>query len=686
MATKIDQNSGPLILQHDDAPRDIGRFSPTREEILKEQSYRFKGYPKENFMHPHEPLVKSLQDQDTSNFHYGKPSHFDKRKPQIDEGHQGVQYGENIPQTEQIPKPMTGAIPPVQKTSAELRKLRHQHYSAELDIEAHKLEKLRRMEEMQKEKKKDLDMLQRYNPWGKPGGGAPKTFTDEQVDSNNRKQKFREEDIKVTNQKSLPEFHQQFGKPGAGAPLRSESGKIVTEVHGDPLIRMHIGQNEQIKANIGNAVRYSSDKLASDQYAKALENQLVERATHEQEARIEELKKEIETLRHDPYGKPGAGAPNRSQSGSPKGLKNIDVKDGFKWGEGACQPQRDTEGNIHRHTFTKSLQHGIPEFTDSSINGLSLDIGKGSGGGAPVKTESGSIKVKLPTTIEADRFGQKIVTEKSRNGGHGYFPFGRPGYGAPLTDRSGNLQTTVHGKSTIERDEREEMKKARAAQQYLDELQREASEHRKIMEKDEAYRKAPVGELARVLNDGLVGKPKRDPRTGNLLPQHMTATDVTKLRTDERKVKTEFSQDYHDDLQRAAEERFRLRQLEKLKERQEMKHHQVVFDNFWDRPGGGAPNTKGTRRHDPTQIIHSPRKEKDRPNWFTSKDLSVLIKQNSDYVKNFDGGDASSPRTKNRYVRTTIPSHHDNQFEYVIADKANQRKDYDLMTPWAVDS
>ncbi|XP_074653419.1 uncharacterized protein LOC141907612 isoform X7 [Tubulanus polymorphus] len=577
------------------APRDIGRFSPTREEILKEQSYRFKGYPKENFMHPHEPLVKSLQDQDTSNFHYGKPSHFDKRKPQIDEGHQGVQYGENIPQTEQIPKPMTGAIPPVQKTSAELRKLRHQHYSAELDIEAHKLEKLRRMEEMQKEKKKDLDMLQRYNPWGKPGGGAPKTFTDEQVDSNNRKQKFREEDIKVTNQKSLPEFHQQFGKPGAGAPLRSESGKIVTEVHGDPLIRMHIGQNEQIKANIGNAVRYSSDKLASDQYAKALENQLVERATHEQEARIEELKKEIETLRHDPYGKPGAGAPNRSQS-------------------------------------------------------------------------------------------EKIVTEKSRNGGHGYFPFGRPGYGAPLTDRSGNLQTTVHGKSTIERDEREEMKKARAAQQYLDELQREASEHRKIMEKDEAYRKAPVGELARVLNDGLVGKPKRDPRTGNLLPQHMTATDVTKLRTDERKVKTEFSQDYHDDLQRAAEERFRLRQLEKLKERQEMKHHQVVFDNFWDRPGGGAPNTKGTRRHDPTQIIHSPRKEKDRPNWFTSKDLSVLIKQNSDYVKNFDGGDASSPRTKNRYVRTTIPSHHDNQFEYVIADKANQRKDYDLMTPWAVDS
>ena len=37
-----------------------------------------------------------------------------------------------------------------------------------------------------------------------------------------------------------------------------------------------------------------------------------------------------------------------------------------------------------------------------------------------------------------------------------------------------------------------------------------------------------VGELARVINEGRVGRPRRDPYTGQLTDQHLPMTDVTK--------------------------------------------------------------------------------------------------------------------------------------------------------------
>ena len=48
-----------------------------------------------------------------------------------------------------------------------------QRDEAEYNIQQYKKERQQKIKDRDEEKKRDMDMLKSYNPWGRPGGGAP---------------------------------------------------------------------------------------------------------------------------------------------------------------------------------------------------------------------------------------------------------------------------------------------------------------------------------------------------------------------------------------------------------------------------------------------------------------------------------------------------------------------------------
>lgn len=91
------------------------------------------------------------------------------------------------------------------------------------------------------------------------------------------------------------------------------------------------------------------------------------------------------------------------------------------------------------------------------------------------------------------------------------------------------------------------------------------------------------------MQQGKVGNPKRDPKTGNMLNHHHQTSDVTRLQNGIPESKrfagvvngdlgsSFHAQQYHSDLSKIAEERHRMRQLERLRDSQEEKRVSSLF-------------------------------------------------------------------------------------------------------------
>nr|XP_034328712.1 uncharacterized protein LOC105318289 isoform X9 [Crassostrea gigas] len=226
MAFRVDVNKGPLTLTHDPRPRDLKTSNNTSTDNPLYQDFRFKGYPAEGFFNPHNPQYKrnsaaEMNGTDTSRY-FGKTQHFDTdyyarkvepvapkpqapeivtyhpgdARPKIDEGHKSLQYGSNDPriaESQQVrPGPMRGMDfdrgendrdrlrKEMVETEQDRQRIRYQEQLRMRDRD----EERKRHEDMLEQRRQDMEMLKNYNPWGRPGGGAPMADT--------RKQKFTE--------------------------------------------------------------------------------------------------------------------------------------------------------------------------------------------------------------------------------------------------------------------------------------------------------------------------------------------------------------------------------------------------------------------------------------------------------------------------------------------------------------
>ena len=83
----------------------------------------------------------------------------------------------------------------------------------------------------------------------------------------------RKETIRHRYRKDLPNLSKMlksvqdvlnFGRSGAGAPVKDSSGKVKAVVVGNPEIRFQ--ENEGVQKSIQNAIRYHADKDFKSQY------------------------------------------------------------------------------------------------------------------------------------------------------------------------------------------------------------------------------------------------------------------------------------------------------------------------------------------------------------------------------------------------------------------------------------
>ncbi|XP_062551745.1 uncharacterized protein LOC134216986 isoform X4 [Armigeres subalbatus] len=143
------------------------------------------------------------------------------------------------------------------------------------------------------------EVMDRYSPWGRKGGGAPN------------------DTIRIRNiqlQGIYPESKNDFRQPtmsrataatkgvsagGGGAPLRNASGQIVTGLTDDPIISF----NDANRYHVDNELRYKTSPAQKQSYKAELDRIVAEKENRLRKSRSSEA----DAKNGGPWGKPGPG-------------------------------------------------------------------------------------------------------------------------------------------------------------------------------------------------------------------------------------------------------------------------------------------------------------------------------------------------------------------------------------------
>ncbi|GFQ89203.1 uncharacterized protein TNCT_591642 [Trichonephila clavata] len=513
-------------------------------------------------------------------------------------------------------------------TSADIA--RRQKEKEMVEEEKRKVKEMKEIKRRQREeeKKRDMEMLLTYNPWGKPGAGAKGEETKRQVYPEGR---IPEE----TDEASMEEFIKKFGRPGNGAPNRTESGRIRTQITGDPAIRFQ--DTQHVRLSIENHLRYKNED--KENYRGNLD-ELIQQKLQIQEKEKEWENKKLEEMKElYPFGKENNNDPMFMQTRPKKVVMNDDDFD--PWGKGFGNPAWDQQGNVQRYKFAPSAEEGIPDPPSSTDMTLGLRRNRG-GDGAPHFTESGHPRTRLRNTLKNIKaMGPHINDDQEV-----YNPWGRPGAGAPFQREDGKPLEEKLGWSMTGHPKK---RSKDAKQEYMNTLQQEMEERKKKEQEERLQFQEPGAELASIIRRGVGGRPRKNPVTGELLPNPRQLTDVTQKTLDIRRAKSQESLMYFNELSEQAAQRKQMRQQQKQVERVQSEKHMSTWDSFWGRPGHGAPiNPDNHKKENLVNLLHS---------------------------------EAAQPYVKH-YVTEIVPSKHKNRYEYPTKDVMGIRKDYEFRTPF----
>nr|XP_034328920.1 uncharacterized protein LOC105318289 isoform X45 [Crassostrea gigas] len=709
MAFRVDVNKGPLTLTHDPRPRDLKTSNNTSTDNPLYQDFRFKGYPAEGFFNPHNPQYKrnsaaEMNGTDTSRY-FGKTQHFDTdyyarkvepvapkpqapeivtyhpgdARPKIDEGHKSLQYGSNDPriaESQQVrPGPMRGMDfdrgendrdrlrKEMVETEQDRQRIRYQEQLRMRDRD----EERKRHEDMLEQRRQDMEMLKNYNPWGRPGGGAPMADT--------RKQKFTEYQLDPSEDTEYKDKWDRVGYDPSGP----------------------------------------RDRTRFEQMKRDPEMQQKQESLRNQEEKLHTLKQELDHCATFPYGKPGGGAPNLSKSGNHLRLKRklynsmdaielmkVQARDSFQerrqldeydpWGKGIGNPLRNSDG------YLKNIRRSFR----SRKNGYGDSYERG---GNP-RTAPDTYRSATNPFEEYDNLGRTGKPRKPNMEMHPiYHPFGRSGGGAPVKDDAGKVNTILHGHSdrhylSNNLSDYEKRQNAIKAKIYYAELgeQLEVQNYKRQKEKEEKRR--PHGELAVIIDDKLTGKPRRDPITGSLRNHHLGNSDVSLQKMGSQPRNIAEQKQYHDFLDNMNEERSRKNALGKMKDFQEGKKHYDTMDNLWGRPGGGAPKGYTMRKFNLDEIIHRPTHDKATEEYVRKHDWSEVepekffLKDDDAYyatqrsprqnpmlsARDIQEGRLSPGSMPKKFIKSTVTSTHANMYDY---REDYPQKDYRVGAPYA---
>lgn len=333
------------------------------------------------------------------------------------------------------------------KTSADIRKQQRQQEEQRDFLARHR--EVRKQEEEKKrvEREDDLEMLKTYYPFGKPGYGAPRVG----------------------------------GNPGMTKTLRNENGVcIVIDPNDSPPPRMDWKKTVPIGAPERPRVRrYEDDQMrryavsrdTADAYRRELDQLREIKRKNEDKIKTLDKQREKGMIGYDPFGKPGAGAPNRDEKGNSTTRRSISLS----YVNNPIDAQRAIRAKGHevrsvelKGREVKDEEESILEsFREEEDSGEDSDNGRVQVGRhykhvSPVRKENPPLYDPWEKTVPKKRL--------PRAGDNGIYEFVDPdlpvevfprkhigGGGEPLvgdhgekiTKRMGNL-TTIHGAKRTE--------------------------------------------------------------------------------------------------------------------------------------------------------------------------------------------------------------------------------------------
>lgn len=440
------------------------------------------------------------------------------------------------------------------KTSADIRRQKREADEQATFISAHKEARKRQALLRRREQEEDLQQLKSYNPFGKPGYGAP-----------------RNGDAAISNKLQ--------SKDGVGLVVESsERRSIPMRNTWEPKIQQRDPGRLKVRRYEDDQMRrYAVSRETAQAYKRDLDElREIKRRNEEQIERVEKAR-ETEMLTYDPFGKPGAGAPNRDDKGKMKVARKY--RQQFfppAREEGATYdpwekdlPRIDSKGNARR--YPRAGENGIYEFVDPDVPGEVFPRKHVGGGGEPLLDDKGDILTKRMgnlTTIHGARRTENIprvaTPDDVRQGGDKVAPWGKPGAGAPLKDERGNVVKNTKG--TIDKEQKnitqsEASMRTRAKEIYRTQLQEGMVVQRSLRDQEKEFLMQPPGDVPSWFSKGKVGRPHRDPETGLIQPQKRIMSDVTaqKLASDRPKNVDV----YYRELKEQAEERRKMRVKEK---------------------------------------------------------------------------------------------------------------------------
>nr|XP_034328924.1 uncharacterized protein LOC105318289 isoform X46 [Crassostrea gigas] len=413
MAFRVDVNKGPLTLTHDPRPRDLKTSNNTSTDNPLYQDFRFKGYPAEGFFNPHNPQYKrnsaaEMNGTDTSRY-FGKTQHFDTdyyarkvepvapkpqapeivtyhpgdARPKIDEGHKSLQYGSNDPriaESQQVrPGPMRGMDfdrgendrdrlrKEMVETEQDRQRIRYQEQLRMRDRD----EERKRHEDMLEQRRQDMEMLKNYNPWGRPGGGAPMADT--------RKQKFTEYQLDPSEDTEYKDKWDRVGYDPSGPRDRTR----FEQMKRDPEM-----QQKQ------ESLRNQEEKLHT------LKQELDHLKAAATDRRPDSFQERRQLDEYDPWGK-GIGNPLRNSDGYLKNIRRSfrSRKNGYgdsyeRGGNPRTAPDTYRSATNPFEEYDNLGRTGKPRKPNMEMHPIYHPFGR-SGGGAPVKDDAGKVNTIL---------------------------------------------------------------------------------------------------------------------------------------------------------------------------------------------------------------------------------------------------------------------------------------------------
>ncbi|XP_052258744.1 uncharacterized protein LOC127863352 isoform X7 [Dreissena polymorpha] len=663
-------------LSWDSAPSNLRRFNEPIQP-MQSTTFGFQGYPENNFIHAKRPL-KHMPSADITTdvnryFRRDSPTEF---YPPANQAPPPRMQTPPPPQQDNTPdwlqsKEQSGVPPLIQSTlspryqdessyrkppvirdplremtSAEKRKKIEEHYIAEQD----RAEARRRKEDAIREKREDIQkarqMIADHDPYGKPGGGAPrgadnrkKVFTELQMNrppgspkysdpgldltfadkdqevplafrTNRSEAKYGDENRDIDRTRSsmdqirngFPEKKEGFGR-AATMPVKTSYSDSFGQRNHD-MLRQQEREIEDLRRNLDQLEserRFSTnrDTARSDPQndkMEMLENQSLQLRKMQDE--INRLKAQDDMSFTDrPSDRPRYDVNPRAQSVSQEPLCVFTAKPslvdnpsfvGYLF---TIEPQTDRTGmRINRDAayFGESEQK-LPDYLTRR-----RPVGK---------------FYNTNTTYTHDynapvvRRGRQTLENHNKEPFEPFAPWGQYGGGAPLTDSTGQRRTRIQGSMGTLGRELSDSARARRAHKHelLDTIGQQAAYERARKEAEKAYARQGFVEVADVMRQQKVGYPKYKPSglIGNHHLPHAMSNPYERSTVSEQR-------EYHDYLANQIEERNRNTRLGQLEEKRQAREHFKTQDAFFGRRGGGNRKGEDLRKYNLDKAIHDP--------------------------------------------------------------------------------